>query len=124
MRLPMRSICAVLLLASGLAFADGEKVKEKAKETVDATKEYANEKKDEFVARIDARLKALKEDVSKVKGKTKDTKDATVADLEAKQWQADAKLAEVKKAGAKAWSSLKEGVEGAVKDLDDGVQSA
>ncbi|MBK7861512.1 MAG: hypothetical protein IPJ65_23435 [Archangiaceae bacterium] len=121
----MRKLTLLLSLALAVpAFADGAKVKKEAGEAVDATKDYATEKKDEFVARIDTKLKALKADVNDMKEKTKDSADATVKDLEARQKKADEKLTEVKKAGGKAWSSLKGGVEGAVNELEKGVQSA
>ena len=99
-------------------------VKKETGEAVDATKRYANEKKEEFEARIDAKLKALKEDLVKLKEKTKDSADATAKDLDAKAKKADAKLTEVKKAGGNAWSKLKGGVEGAVDELEKGVNEA
>lgn len=119
----MRTLIAALLLSLP-ALADGAKVKEKAAETVDATKDYASEKKDEFVARMDAKMKALKDDLAKLKDKTKDKADATVTELEARQKKADAKFGEVKKAGGKAWANLKGGVESAVDELQQGVESA
>ena len=116
--------CLALALLALPALADGEKVKKETAEAAAATKDYANEKKDEFVARIDSKMKALKDDVTRLKDKTKDGADATVKELEAKQKKADEKLAEVKKAGGKAWSSLKSGVEGAVSELEKGVEGA
>jgi hypothetical protein len=120
----MKTMLAVLLL-SAAAFAQTAKdVKKETGEAVDATKKYANEKKEEFEARIDAKLKALKDDMTSLKDKTKDTADATAKDLDARAKKADAKLAEVKKAGGSAWSKLKGGVESAVDELEKGVQSA
>ncbi len=99
-------------------------VKRQAAETVDTTKRYANEKKEDFEARIDAQLNALSADVTSLKDKAKSNADATVKDLEAKQKKADEKAAELKKAGGNAWSSLKSGVENAVDDLQKGVEKA
>jgi hypothetical protein len=121
----MRTLCLSLLLAAAPTLAQtSDDVKKETKEAVDATRRYANEKKDEFVARIDTRLKALKSDVTQLKDKTKDSADATVRELEGKEKKAEDKLTEVKKASAKAWSSLKGGVEGAVNELEKGVENA
>jgi hypothetical protein len=63
----MRTTLTALLLSASLAFAQkttGDDVKKEAKETIDASKRYANEKKEEFEARIDARVKALRDDVA------------------------------------------------------------
>jgi hypothetical protein len=113
-----------LLLLAAEPKTTAADVKKEAGETADAAKRYANEKKDEFEARIDAKLKALHDGVMQVKEKTKNDADATVKDLEAKQKKAEAKAAEIKKASSKAWSSLKGGVETAVDDLEKGVEGA
>lgn len=129
----MRTLTSLLLLLSAVALADPPKgsaddVKKETGEAVDATKRYANEKKEEFQARIDAKLKALSADVTRLKdeakAKAKDNYDATAKDLDAKQKKADAKAAELSKAGSKAWASLKGGVESAVDDLEKGVENA
>ena len=126
----------VLLLSSLLAvsaLADppkttGEEVKKETKEAVDATRRYANEKKEEFEARIEGRVKGLKEDAGQIKAKAKTVAktdyELTVKDLDEKQKKVDAKLSELHKASAKAWTSLKSGVEGAVDDFEAGVKGA
>jgi len=121
----MRTTLAVLLLsAAALAQTTAGDVKKETGEAVDATKRYANEKKEEFEARMEARLKALKDEMVALKDKTKDKADATAKDLDARAKKADARFAEVKKASGNAWSKLKGGVESAVDELDKGVQSA
>src|SRR5256885_961608 len=62
----MRTLCIAALLSSAVALADAEKVKKETAEAIGATKDYANEKKDEFVARIDTKLKTLKDDVTRL----------------------------------------------------------
>ena len=99
-------------------------MKKETKEAVDASKRYANEKKEEFEARIDAKVKALRDDVKALEEKTKDKADTTVKDLDAKAKKAESKLAEVKKASGNAWSKLKGGVESAVDELEKGVATA
>jgi hypothetical protein len=125
MLLPL--LTASMLLADPPKTTPGD-VKKQAAETVDTAKRYANEKKEEFEARITERMKSLRDDVTALKdhatGTAKQTADATVKDLEDKENKADAKLSELSKAGAKAWSSLKGGVEQAVDDLDQGVHKA
>jgi hypothetical protein len=118
---------ASLLLAEP-AKTTATDVKNKAGETVDTARRYASEKKDEFEKRMGDKMKSLRDDVTELKDKAKNgaekTADDTVKDLEAKEKTADAKLGELGKAGGKAWSSLKAGVEKAVDDLDEGVQKA
>ena len=122
----MRTISlAVLLSASAvLAQTTAGDVKKETGEAVDATKRYANEKKEDFEARMEARYHALKEDVVRLKDKTKNGADATAKDLDARAKKVEGKLSEVKKASGSAWSKLKGGVESAVDELDKGVQSA
>ncbi|MBL8954262.1 MAG: hypothetical protein JNK82_26020 [Myxococcaceae bacterium] len=127
----MKTLLPLLLLALSVpAFAQttAGDVKKETGEAVDATKRYANEKKDEFEARMEAKLKAIKDEMiaakENVKAKTKDTADATARDLDAKAKKADAKFAEVKKASGNAWSKLKGGVESAVDELEKGVENA
>jgi hypothetical protein len=125
MLLPALFTASLLLAEPKTTAAD---VKKEAGETVDAAKRYANEKKDDFEKRMGDKMKSLRNDVTELKDKAKNgaekTADATVKDLEAKEKTADAKLSELGKAGSKAWSSLKGGVEKAVDDLDEGVQKA
>ena len=124
----MNKLPLLVMAVSAVSFAQAKTtaadVKKQAGETVDTTKRYANEKKEEFEARIDAKLTALDADVTAVKDQAKSDADATVKDLEARQKKADAKAAELKKAGSKAWASLKSGVENAVDDLEKGVEKA
>lgn len=121
----MKTISTALVLAAGLAFAQtAGDVKKETAEAYDATKRYANETKEEFEARMDARLKALKEDMVKLKDKTASTADATAKDLDARAKRADAKFSEVKKASGNAWTKLKGGVVSAVDELEKGVNSA
>jgi hypothetical protein len=124
----MKKLTTLLMAVSALSFAQGKTtaadVKQKAGETVDTTKRYANEKKEDFEARIDAQLSTLSADVTSLKDRAKNSADATVKDLEARQKKADDKAAELKKAGGNAWSSLKSGVENAVDDLQKGVEKA
>ena len=101
-----------------------EEVKRDAAATVDASKRYANEKKDEFVQRMQARLDAAKADLRTLKTDAKAKTDAAAADLEVRQKQASARLDALGKATGNAWSSLKAGVENAVDDLEQGVQRA
>lgn len=118
----MGTISIIVMLALGQTTAGD--VKKETGEAYDATKRYANEKKDEFVARTEARMKALREDLVKLKDKTKDAADATAKDLDAKAKTAESKFNEVKKSSGNAWTKLKGGVESAVDELEKGVNNA
>lgn len=121
----MSSLCLVTL---SLLCADPSKtaqeVKQDAAATVDASKRYAKEKKDEFVARMHARLEAAKQDADTLKRDAKDKSAAAAAELDARRKRASEKLDELGKASAEAWGSLKQGVENAVDDVERGVRRA
>lgn len=118
----MRALALALLLPFAVhAQTAGQKVKKETGEAVDASKQYLNEKKEDFEARMEARLAA-------VRAKSKSLKDSTEADakeklaaLEKQEQAAAERLAAVKKAGGSAWKSLRSGVEQAVDDLDKGL---
>lgn len=122
----MRALALTLMLPlTAFAQTSGEKVKKETAEAVDASKQYLNEKKEDFEARMDARLKearaktkAFKED--KQAQLEKGAKER-LAELEKAEKDAAARLAQVKKAGGNAWQSLKAGVEQAVDELDKGI---
>ena len=121
----MKTISTALVLAAGLAFAQtAGDVKKETGEAYDATKKYANETKEEFEARMDARLKALKDDLVKLKDKTRGTADATGKELDAQAKKAETKFNEAKKASGNAWTKLKGGVVSAVDELEKGVNNA
>jgi hypothetical protein len=120
----MLALLACALLLAEPSKATASEVKKDAADTVDASKRYANEKKEEFEARMSSKMKDLRTDVTALKDKAKNGADATLKDIEDKEKKADAKVNELTKASSKAWTSLKGGVEQAVDDLAKGVEKA
>jgi hypothetical protein len=123
-------LAVVLLPVSIHAQTSGADVKKEAAETVDASKRYLNEKKEDFEARMEARLvelraktKALKEAADKQGKELKEDAKTKLAALEQQEKAAAERLAAVKKAGGSAWKSLRGGVEQAVDDLDKGLNA-
>lgn len=110
-----------MLPLAAFAQTAGEKVKKETAEAVDASKQYVNEKKEDFEARMEARLAELRAKTKSVKESTQAGAKEKLAVLEKQEKAAAERLAAVKKAGASAWQSLRAGVEQAVDDLDKGV---
>jgi hypothetical protein len=129
----MRQLALCLILLGCSAYAGDKKttagdVKKEASETLDATKRLANEKKEDFEARMKARLDELKTETGKLREKAKqggETAKKEVGDkleeLEKKEKAADERLGELRKSTKDAWKSLKGGVESAVDDLERGL---
>lgn len=118
----MRALALCLLLSvSAHAQTSGQKVKKEAAEAVDASKQYLNEKKEDFEARMEARLAALRTKSKALKESTEAGAKEKLAALEKQEQAAAERLAAVKKAGGSAWKSLRSGVEQAVDELDKGL---
>src|SRR3954447_1785337 len=117
----MRALVLSLMLPlAAFAQTAGEKVKKETAEAVDASKQYLNEKKEDFEARMEARLaelraksKAFKDDK---KAQLEKGAKEKLAELEKQKKAAADRLAAVKKAGGSAWQSLRDGVVQAVDD--------
>lgn len=127
MRLLALTLAAFLPL-SVTAQTTGADVKKETAEAVDASKRYLNEKKEDFEARMEARLaelraksRALKQSADKQGKELKADAKEKLATLEKQEQAAADRLAAVKKAGGSAWKSLRSGVEQAVDDLDKGI---
>ena len=119
------------LLASAQAAhpkTSGEDVKRQAKDLADTTARYVGEKKDEFQARMKARLDSLDEQISELKKKaesgTEQAKSKTkveLARLDRQKGEVGRKLNELEKGSAAAWEKLRSGVEQAVDELEKGI---
>lgn len=118
----MRALALALLLPFAVhAQTAGQKVKKEAAEAVDASKQYVNEKKEDFEARMEARLAQLKAKTQALKASTEAGAKEKLTALERQEQAAAERLASVKKATGSAWKSLRAGVEQAVNDLDKGL---
>lgn len=121
-------LVAAFLPVSLYAQTSGSDVKKEASEAVDASGRYLKETKEDFEARMEARLvelraktKALKESTDKKSKELKEDAKVKLAALEKQEQAAAERLAAVRKAGGSAWKSLRQGVEQAVDDLDRGI---
>ena len=113
-------LCLLVPLAA-FAQTNGAKVKKETAEAVDASKQYLNEKKEDFEARMEARLAVLRAKTEALKKSTAADAKKKLAQLEKQEQAAAERLAAMKKAGGSAWQSLRSGVEQAVDDLDKGL---
>ena len=114
------------LLAFGItsAMAGADKVKQKAGETVEASKEFAAETKKEYEEALQKEFNDLSADIKELrlsaKAKGQEAK-AEVKDqlgeLEKKREEVAAKMKKLGKSTGKAWTNMKEGVESAWNDL-------
>jgi uncharacterized coiled-coil DUF342 family protein len=107
-----------------LASREGSKVKEKAGETIDATKEYAAAEKKEFEDKLNAELKDLAESIDELKSKAKKNGQEAKQEvqdqikvLEAKRKDVAGKIKKLSQSTGKAWTQMKDGVQTAWDDL-------
>jgi len=98
---------------------------------VDTAAEFAKQTKEEYQAKLDARLKeldaevvALRERGSELKDDAKVRWDEKMARLETKREAARVKLSEVKDSSAEAWKDLQKGAQSAWDELDNAVRDA
>lgn len=127
-------ICGLAVFAAvqmSMASKEGEKVKTKASETVEATQDYAAAKKKEYETKLRAELDELSEKIRKLRSKAeahgKEAKTGAreqLAELENKRTEASAKLEKLTTSTGKAWDTLKGGVEDAWKDLKSSYKKA
>ncbi len=118
----MRALALSLMLPlAAFAQTAGEKVKKETSEALDASKQYVNEKKEDFEVRMEARLAELRAKAKSIKDSTQAGAKEKLAELAKQEKAAAERLAAVKKAGGSAWKSLRAGVEQAVDELDKGV---
>ena len=114
------ALCLILPFVAHAQTA-GQKVKKETGEAVDASKQYLNEKKEDFEARMEARLAAIRAKTKTLKESTQADAKQKLAELEKQEQAAADRLEAVKKAGGSAWKSLRSGVEHAVDELDKGL---
>ena len=106
-------------------------VKKEVKEATDATKSYLDQNKDQFIASVDAQLKALDTRINELGQKTEGLKDDTKVEAEKvldglreKRGELSQKLDELKKSGAQSWQELKSGFSAAMTDLEKALEEA
>jgi hypothetical protein len=123
----------ILVFALGVCFAQtkGEKVKQKVSETVDATKDFSQEKKDQFIskvrgemAEVDQQIHSLGERAQTATGDAKAKITEQVNQLEVKRKDLKLRLEELSHSSGKAWNQMKLGFENAWNELKVSIKKA
>jgi len=106
-------------------------VKQEVKEAADATKSYLDKNKDQFIASVDAQLKALDTRIDELGQKTEGLKDDTkveaekvLAGLREKRGELTQKLDELKKSTSQSWQEIKSGFSAAMTDFEKALEEA
>lgn len=107
-----------------------EEVEREVGQAVDATKRYAAENKDEFVAAMDRKLEQLDDEIDRLGEKAENL--AGEAKVEAKQAldnlrvqraKLDKSLQELKDSSRETWSDVKSGFESAMNELEKSYEN-
>jgi len=111
--------------------ATASEVKKEVKEAADATRSYLDKNKDQFIASVDAQLKALDTKIDELGQKTEGLKDDTkveaekvLAGLREKRGELTQKLDELKKSTSQSWQEIKNGFSAAMTDLEKALEEA
>ena len=108
-----------------------EDVRRDAGQALNTASDFANQSKEEFQNKLDARLKELDTEMAALREKGRDLQgdakadwERKMADLEKKRDAARAKLAEVGQSSAEAWKDVQQGAQSAWEDLDKAFHEA
>ncbi len=134
------SVILAVICLSLLVFSCGESkenkvtskdVKKETKEAYDTAVEYTKQQKEEFQKKVQAKLDEyrkriyeLRVDTDEMSAQVKAKVNRRLEDLEAKREAAEEKLAQLESSSGKAWAEIKEGLDQAVKDLDQAYEDA
>ena len=137
-------LVAVLLIAADCAGGEppksanpseksttGQDLKEKYKDAATATRNYAAENKERFVASMekklkeaDARISALAQKSETYKDRSKARADKVLAGLRERQKSAAERLEKVKHSSSDAWQKTKDGFSSAMGKLEEAFEKA
>ena len=108
-----------------------EKVKKSAGKTLDASKEFATAKKDEYAKKIEAQLGSITPKIDELKAKAAKAStdvraklDLQISDLDKKRTEIQKKLEDMKTSTSAAFTDMKDGIDKALKELDDSYNKA
>ena len=108
-----------------------EEVRKDAKQAADTAVKFSQQSKAEFQSNLDTRLKALDDEIKKLRVKGNDLKDQAkvswdqkITQLESKREAVLARSAEVGHSTAEAWKDAKEGAQAAWDELDKAFRQA
>lgn len=106
-------------------------VKEKASETVDASKAYIQKQKTEYesevkasLAKLDLQIAKVKEDVKAHNSEARAEVDAQIKRIELERKTLVSRLEALQSSGNQAWTDVKKGVDSAWTELKNSVQTA
>lgn len=106
-------------------------VKEELQGAVETVGKFTEDKVAEYQKSLDAKLQTLNEKHEKLESRmkeagkeAKDEMNATLADLRSKKEAVKTKLHNLQNSTGKAWEEMGSGVEGAMKDLEEGYDQA
>jgi CHASE3 domain sensor protein len=104
-------------------------VKKEVKEAADATKNYLDKNKDQFMASVDTQLKTFDARINELGQKAEGLKDDTKVEadkvldgLREKRGELTPKLDELKKSSAQSWQEIKSGFSAAMTDLEKALE--
>jgi TolA-binding protein len=108
-----------------------EDIRRDAGQAAKTAAEFSQQTKEEFLKKLETRLKELDAEIAKLREKGRDLKDEAKAnwdqkttELETKRDAARAKLAEVRDSSAEAWKDVQEGAQSAWNELDQAFRDA
>jgi len=107
-----------------------QSVKEEAKEAVEATKDYAAEKKDEFTNQLEEQLNGLEGDMAalqdkaqELSGEAKDSIQTQLNDLQDEKAAVQEKFEELQQSSQDNWDEMKKELDQAWQDLQQQYQN-
>lgn len=132
------NLMATVLMVSGVttwvvfsAAETADKVKKETVEAVDAAKVYANEKKEEFSARmknnideVDREIEDLKKQSESKSAEVRETTKKKLQELEAKRKVMAERYESLEKSTGKAWTKMKSGLEKALSEVRSAYREA
>jgi len=124
-----------LFLVMGLVGCDGspesEKLKREGKDAAEAAGDYAEEKKEDFVAAtrdkmsgLDKRIDKLQERAAEASGEAKQKMEETLEDLKKQRKELADRLDKLADQSGEAWNDLKQGISKGYEDLQRSVDDA
>ncbi len=126
-----RSSLAIVFLALAAFGASGQSAGNQQAGSWEQIKAYSHEKKQDAVTHgkklmreIDKKIAEAGAAAKKSRADLKTANEANMKDLQARKKAAQAKLAEMEKAGASAWEATKTGFADAYRDLHHAVEKA
>lgn len=128
-------LCVALSHGNGWTAAEGDvsvqEVKKDMKAAAQKVSEYTEQKKQEYVQELRAKLDDLSKRIVEIEKRAKDVREearaalqSRLADLKEKQSAAEKRLEELKSASSRAWVDMKAGLEMALALVEESYRKA